>query len=134
MKIGEFIKSRKVRMDAPQYVDDNPNMAGDDDWKRTATHWKCIIRRGNKQMTVYFSQGSAHTKEPTLTDILDCIASDAAGIDNASGFEDWCSEYGYDTDSRKAERTYNVCVKQAEALKRMFGEDFKTLLYDTERM
>jgi hypothetical protein len=120
-------------MDPPEYVADNPNMAADDGWKRSATHWKCTIRRGNKQLTTYFSQGSAHTKEPTLADILDCLASDAAGIDNARDFEDWCAELGYDPDSRKAEKTFKVCEKQAESLKRLFGEDFKTLLYETGR-
>lgn len=133
MKLSRFIESRKVRMDPPEYVADNPNMAADDGWKRSATHWKCTIRRGNKQLTTYFSQGSAHTKEPTLADILDCLASDAAGIDNARDFEDWCAELGYDPDSRKAEKTFKVCEKQAESLKRLFGEDFKTLLYETGR-
>ena len=134
MKLTRFIKSRKVRMDDPKLVDDNPNMLDDGDWKKSATHWRLIIRRGNKQMTTYFSQGSAHTKEPTLSDILDCLASDASSIDNARSFEEWCGELGYDTDSRKAERIYNICVKQMESLNRLLGDDFKTLLYDTERM
>ena len=134
MKLSRFIESRKLRMDQPEYVDDNPNMNADDEWKRSATHWKLVIRRGNKQMTAYFSQGSAHTKEPTLADILDCLASDASAIDNARDFEDWCRDFGYDTDSRKAEKTYRVCVRQAEALKRLLGNDFKTLLYETERL
>jgi hypothetical protein len=134
MKIERFIESRNVKMDAPQLVDDNPNMVADDDWKKKATHWKCIIRRGNKRMTVYFSMGSAHNSAPTLTEVLDCLADDASFIEDEGSFEGWANACGYDEDSRNAEKTYKVCVRQAEALKRMFGDDFKTLLYDTERM
>jgi hypothetical protein len=64
------------------------------DWGVGARHWRITITRDGRQMRVYFSQGSAHTAPPTLDDVLDCLASDAAGIENARGFDDWCSEYG----------------------------------------
>jgi hypothetical protein len=42
---------------------------------------------------------------------------------------------GYDTDSRKALRTYNLCKRQADKLERMLGSDlFTALLYNTERL
>ena len=93
-----------------------------------------MVGRGNHEpMTVYFSQGSAHKKNPTLAEVLDCLASEASGVDNARSFEDWASEYGYDTDSRKAERTYQICKKQAQELKALLGQDaYNQLLYSTE--
>ena len=93
-----------------------------------------MVGRGNHEpMTVYFSQGSAHKKNPTLAEVLDCLASEASGVDNARSFEDWASEYGYDLDSRKAERTYQICKKQAQELKALLGQDaYNQLLYSTE--
>jgi hypothetical protein len=53
-----------------------------------------------------------------------CLLSDArAGLENDS-FEAFCSEFGYDTDSRTAERTYNACRDCAAAMQRILGDDF----------
>ena len=84
-------------------------------------------------MRVPFSQGSAHTQEPTASDVLECLASDASGVDNAQSFDDWCAEYGYDNDSRKAEKTYKTCQRQADNLRNFLGnENFETLLYGVQ--
>lgn len=109
-------------------VDSRPDNAGD--WQADARHFRCRISCGRKSFGIYFSQGSAHTTDPTISDVLGCMVSDAQGYDNASDFEDWWSEYGYDTDSRKAERTYRAVKKQAEQLKRTVGEKEYDLLKD----
>jgi len=107
-------------------ADSNPNV-DPKEWGAGARHFKVRLTMGRDSMRVPFSQGSAHTEDPTAEDVLECLASDAAGIENAKGdFEEWCSEYGYDTDSRKAERTFHVCEEQAEKLKTFLGDD----LYD----
>lgn len=86
-------------------------------------------------MVVYFSMGSAHHGEPALADVLNSLALDASGYENAQGFEDWANEYGYDTDSRKAERTYKVCQRQSERLREFLGEDaYKDMLWNTENL
>lgn len=114
-------------------TDRNPNMA-DDEWGRTASHYKCKLRRPGHQMTVYFSMGSAHTKEPTAEDVINSVAGDAASIENARGFEDWAADLGYDTDSRKAARVYKACQAEAEKLRRFAGNDYDALLFDTESL
>lgn len=132
-KLQSFVNRHRIRMEV-EWTDTNPNMAADDKWMASARHFRCILRRGRHQMTVPFSQGQAHEKEPTALDVLDCLASDACGVDNAGTFEDWCAEYGYDTDSRKAEKTYNTCVKQASKLRDLLGDEaYESLLYNTER-
>jgi hypothetical protein len=79
--------------------------------------------------------GLAHTQEPTTEDVLNSLASDAAGIENARSFEAWCNHYGYDTDSRRAEKTFNVCERQAEKLKSFLGEElYKQYLFNTESL
>jgi hypothetical protein len=59
-------------------------------------------------------------KAPTAYDVLACISSEVYCPDD---FEEFCSEYGYDTDSRKAEQTFKAVVKQAESLRRIFTSE-----------
>ena len=59
--------------------------------------------------------------------MLDCLLSDAFGADE--DFENWAREYGYETDSRKAERIYQKVQRQTERLKRLLRNDFETFLY-----
>jgi len=60
---------------------------------------------------------------PTAADVLSSLCSDATSADRTT-FEDWCSEFGYDTDSRWAERCYNLCVEMNAKLRAFLGEDF----------
>lgn len=99
-------------------------------------HFRCVIEstQHKGRMSLYFSQGSAHVDEPTAEDVLDCLASDASSYDGNT-FEQWARELGYDTDSRKAEKTYKAVKRQAEQLKRFLGDEaYETLLYKTERL
>lgn len=133
--LKHFIADHRIKFSC-EWADSNPNMDAKDEWMRAATHWKVTFRVNGRQMTTYFSQGSAHTSEPTAEDVLDCLASDAASIENANGdFESWASEFGYDTDSRKAERTFLACQKNAQKLENLLSRDsFEQLLWRTERL
>lgn len=88
------------------------------------------------RMNLVFSMGSGHHgKVPGLADVLDCLASDAATIDNAQSFEDWAAGLGLNEDSRKAEATFKACEEQAAQLKDLLShEAYETLLYETERL
>lgn len=94
-------------------------------------------KRGAARMTLYFSKGMGHSgAEPRADEVLSCLALDAAGIEDASGdFDAWCSEYGYDTDSRKAEKIFKTCEHQAARLKNFLGDDlYDQLLWHTEAL
>jgi len=86
-------------------------------------------------ITVWFSQGNGHKKPPTAADVLDCLASDASGYENSRNFADWCAEYGYDDDSRTAERIYHTIAEQAKELRHFLGgqDIYDRLLWETER-
>lgn len=58
---------------------------------------------------------------PLLRDILYSLISDSDVIDYA-GFEDWAGNFGYETDSRKAEETYKACMDIALKLRALIGE------------
>lgn len=67
--------------------------------------------------------------------ILDSLVSDAASYTDARSFEEWAEEFGYDTDSRAAEKTYNACGKISRDLTNLLGGDLLlTLMEDIERL
>lgn len=59
---------------------------------------------------------------PKPTDVLASFAIDSDVID-AGGFEEWCSSYGFDSDSRKAKKTYDACLAMALKLRAALGDD-----------
>jgi hypothetical protein len=130
--LENFITSTGLQMRVKR-ARSNPNMS-DPAW--SADHWACTLVHpvsGNR-MRVTFSMGKGHNGEPPeLPEVLDCLASDAAGVDGVT-FEQWCDEYGYSTDSRSAERTYRICKRQAERLQSLLGHRYEDLLFNTERL
>jgi hypothetical protein len=141
--IEQFIERNRISL-TTETVDRNPHVDGSDDMD----NYKCVmIRRGPisgnpgtarnvYRMTVHFSKGIGHHgAEPEAGEVLSCLASDAAGIENGGNFEDWCSEYGYETDSRKALKTFKTCGHQSARLKNFLGDDlYDQLLWHTEAL
>ena len=62
-----------------------------------------------------YNDGKAIT--PNEYDLLACLDPDIPDT-----FEDFCWEFGYDTDSIKALETFEACKKQAQDLKRIFTD------------
>lgn len=135
--LGRFIYENDIKLDydpIPERPDRKDVDKKEQEWQDSAFHYKVTLKRGSKRLTTYFSMGAAHREPPEADEVLDSLASEASGIDNARDFDDWAAEYGYDTDSRKAEKIYNACKTISEKLKKFLGEDlYKTLLYDVER-
>ena len=59
---------------------------------------------------------------PDLADVLHSLVSDADVIDHGS-FEEWADNYGYDVDSRAAEKIYRACLDIALTLRSGIGQD-----------
>ena len=58
---------------------------------------------------------------PSIPDVLHSLSMDADVID-AGDFEGWAIEFGYDTDSRKAEALYRTCLGIALKLRAALGD------------
>ena len=86
--------------------------------------WKVILRYNGRQLTTPFYTGEI--KDPTVQDVLYCLISDVQSIESTTGFEDWATNLGYDTDSRKAEKIYKGCCKEQKQIRRFLGNDFNT--------
>jgi hypothetical protein len=108
-----------------------------DGWRHDL--WTCRLKRkdghATSSMTVPFKMGQGHKgKPPTLADVLDCLASDSASVEEAENFHDWAHSLGMNLDSIKDREIYQACERQARALKRFLGRElYEELLYATER-
>jgi hypothetical protein len=56
-------------------------------------------------------------EQPRAYDILFCLQKYEVGT-----FEGFCSEFGYNTDSKKAEKTYKAVKNEYENLERLYSE------------
>ena len=74
-----------------------------------------------KRMIVNYYMGSAlKESDLTINAVMHSLLSDEIrGMD----FEDFCSDFGYDSDSIKAKKIYNACVKNTDKLYRVFTND-----------
>lgn len=59
---------------------------------------------------------------PLLKDILYSLVVDSDCLDYST-FEEWADCFGYDHDSRSAEKIYRACLEIALKMRLMFGDD-----------
>jgi hypothetical protein len=102
-------------------------------------HWECTLRTSaGGSMELYFSKGYGHRgKRPSVAEVLGSLQADSAGYENTDDLRDWCSEYGFDTDTREDEaecrRIYSAVARQATELAELLGgDDYEELLWNTE--
>lgn len=160
--LKQFVEKHGIKFECRQVDSRKDGVMSD-----SPRHFRCRISKANAGYTVstetehralgtmrsfglYFSQGMGHTDNPTLIEVLDCLAVDASGYENAvsatssyqnrggvsgSSFVNWAEEYGYSEDSRAAEKIFKTVKRQANQLKRVLGEEaYQELLYNTERL
>lgn len=113
--------------------------------------WRVTLSRGDKSMSFDYRTGIGHRRVPnrrfsagkytteanshperkgerglaipcvpSAYDVIACVMSDASGAD--MNFIDWCDNYGYDTDSRKAVDIHEACARTARDARRVLGD------------
>jgi hypothetical protein len=86
------------------------------------------LKKGKRQYTFNFGQSiSSGPEEPTMYDVLSCLQKYDVG-----SFEDFCDDFGYDNDSRSAEKTYKAVCKEYEAMERLFSSEELELLSEIQ--
>ncbi len=95
----------------------------DPDMSHCMDPWTVTLRYQGRRLTTNFYMGSGHAgKEPTAADVVSSLILDASAGEQS--FEDFCTDLGYDTDSRRAFRTYTACRKTAPKIHRLLGDAF----------
>lgn len=76
----------------------------------------------------YYDKDIEH--DELIDSILECIREDFyLDIKMFPTFEDFANEFGYDLDSRKAEKVYHEVIKQAAKLQSVFTEELVETFY-----
>lgn len=116
-------------------TDRQPPWQEDDAAPFTGQGWNVKLNRGElgvnySELAIPFWMGEAHGMTlPTAIEVMDCLCSDAATIENSSGFDDWAGELGFSTDSRRAEFIFESCVEQCEELRAFLGDDYEAFIW-----
>jgi len=104
-----------------------------EDWPEGTNHYSVTLRHHDNKMTVPFHKGSGLSEPPSTEEVLDTLAMDSSGYENAQDVDDWMSEYG-ETDYMRGRRIYKDVEKQAQKLVQFLGEGrYKVLLWEMER-
>ncbi len=124
--IGQFIERHGITATA-EPATTNPHMS---DMGPEAVHFLVTLRYQSpagaaRTMAVPFSGGSPQAFSrtdgtPDARDVLGCLWSDSTSADQS--FEDWCADYGYDTDSRRLYATWETVQRQTGELRRFLGD------------
>ncbi|HJS81267.1 MAG TPA: hypothetical protein VJ742_00365 [Nitrososphaera sp.] len=93
-----------------------------DEWQKNSNDYRLTLKYQGRRMSLDFWQGMGIKTAPDAKGVLDCLLSDASC--SLDSFEDFCSNCGYDSDSRKAYRLYTACVKSTARLQKLLGADY----------
>lgn len=89
----------------------------------------CINKGTNETASFDFFDSISNARKPTFPpdlgySVMCCIRRDYyTTSQNYPNFESFCSEFGYDLDSRQAERTYKLSVEHGDNLSRVFDDE-----------
>lgn len=89
-------------------------------------HYIITMKNSNGRYSFDFFQSVAATQKgeaPNEYDVIACLE-----WFTPESFEDFCSEFGYDTDSRQAEKTWKACLVMTRNLHKLFTADQIELL------
>lgn len=103
-----------------------------DRWGSQFHQWNVELTYNGKQITVDYYTGIMRTFEPSVEDVVYSLVADDMTLQYGSTFEDWCFELGYNTDSISDRATYDLCIKNSQNVRRLYGDDFTALQLEVE--
>ena len=103
-----------------------------DRWGSQFHQWNVELTYNGEQITVDYYTGVMRTDEPTAKDVVWSLIADDQTLQSGSTFEDWCFELGYNTDSISDRATYDLCIKNSQNVRRLYGSDFAAAQLEAE--
>jgi len=94
------------------------------DKNRQCNHFVATFKKGKSKLSFdFFDSIHNFQKGVVELDAYTALTVCSAEIHCADTFEDFCSEYGYDEDSRSAEKTFRALSKMSKKLKKFFDTE-----------
>lgn len=119
-RLRNYVEARGLRVEILSGPDANTD---EYNWQYHAYTLKLTNGELGTKMTIPWRQGIGITDDPSDRPelVFECLIIDAWGYLQAQSFEDWAGEYGYDTDSRKAEQMYRELEARTTAFLDFIG-------------
>ncbi len=94
-----------------------------DDDVQTRDVYEIVLKRGQLEYIFEFGQSIVNYGiPPTAYDILACVEKGGPQC-----FKDFCDSFGYDSDSRKAEKLWKKWIYEADNIERLFCDCIEEL-------
>lgn len=97
--------------------------------------WACVLSRGGRSMTVFFSQGDAHNAPPSIEVVMSHLAASAEGWEESChNLNEWSRRNGFPySGSPAAVDAFDKVATYADGLRTLAGMEYGDLLYKTIR-
>jgi hypothetical protein len=115
-----------VKVGATMKIDYLKNAYHFDGDKETRDIYRITLKREGRRYSFNFGQSIANSRTntaPTAYDVLTCLTKYDPGT-----FENFCGDFGYDEDSRRAEKVYKAVLKEWAGVERLFGDVIEELV------
>lgn len=112
---GITLKAAYIGCKCPRWCDDTKHVHG--------AKYRITLKRSGKSISFDFWNSyddMRKGRDPSAYDVLACISSDYHAPDT---FENFCAEYGYDEDSRKALATFKAVERMSIKLRSFLSEE-----------
>jgi len=97
------------------------------DWEdngQQRNHFVVTLKQGKKRMSFdFFDSVYNYRNGKTEIAVYDALIICSSEINCPDTFGDFCSEFGYEEDSRKAEKTFRALKKFSNKLKKFFDTE-----------
>lgn len=114
---NEFLKDTKTEFKA-EFLKNSFHFSGDTE-KRNI--YEITLKRGEREYKFKFGDSIANTenlkKSVSAYSVLSCLTKNEVG-----DFNNFCDDFGYDTDSRTAEKTYKAVLEEWNNVKMLFTD------------
>jgi hypothetical protein len=114
--LDRLCESRRVRLEA------NYGEARGEGFEGAYHNWRVTLKYRGRQLTTDFF-GGAMVTDPSAADVLSSLLMDARVGEET--FEDFCSDFGYEPDSRDAHKTWQACTRMAPRVRRLLGDSLE---------
>ena len=113
----KFLKETKTEFKA-EFLKNGLHFEDD---KEPRNIYQITLKKGDRIYIFNFGDSIANSNKeikPSVYDVLSCLIKNEVG-----SFEDFCGNYGYDEDSRKAERIYKAVLEEWKNIKMLYSEE-----------
>lgn len=85
-----------------------------------------LIGESRLDSTILDLGNKVYAVKPTQAGVLYCLLLDAQAADQ--NFDDFCSDFGYDPDSRKDFKVYEACCETLQKIRKLFTNEQRAKL------